>query len=105
MARDGLQPPILADRDQFHFPEVVLMIVPEGDADTAPTLRPILDRLSGFAGQGKTPICPASGKATQPAITNDSPTNHEQSGSGKPSQGRRRQFGTVNEVRARLRSL
>jgi hypothetical protein len=43
--------PLRPNRDQFHFAEAILPIVPEGNDQTAPFLRSMLDHLAGLAGE------------------------------------------------------
>jgi Putative DNA-binding domain len=51
-----------ADRDQFHFNEVILEEVPAGNEDCATMLRPILDQLANAAGIPSAPSFDQSGK-------------------------------------------
>jgi hypothetical protein len=46
--------PVTSTRDRYRFPDAQLATVPESDRDTAPALRPILDRLATLAGNSHT---------------------------------------------------
>jgi hypothetical protein len=56
--------PVPSDRDDYHFPEVVLPTAPTNDAETGPPLRPILDHLASLAGEAGTPTFDGSGEYT-----------------------------------------
>jgi hypothetical protein len=56
--------PVPSDRDDYHFPEVVLPTAPTNDAETGPPLRPILDHLASLAGEVGTPTFDGSGQYT-----------------------------------------
>jgi len=49
------------DRDQFHFPEIVIDDVPSNAYDYAKLLRPLLDQIANAAGRARTPSFDSDG--------------------------------------------
>ena len=47
--------PVLLDRDQFHFKEVVLQAVPTSNQDFGALIRPMLEQVANIAGRARSP--------------------------------------------------